>query len=121
MALAIATDPPSDTSVLTLSDVTLTITSGTPTVTVTWTDDAADQYILLAFSPPMSAGRRFPPRFWQEEVLPSEDGDGTVSPTANFTAEFGTLIQGQRVFAKLTPVNGLGWTGTPSIVSAVIS
>jgi len=111
--------PPGDTTVPVLSDVVLSaaITGGVLSADFTSTGTAAD-FILCAVAPLQSAGRSFVGRWWQAQVFP---GNVTAAEVYDqFVAEFGALVEGRKVFMKLTPVNQYGVTGAPTTVSAVV-
>lgn len=110
--------PPEAVETPTLSEVTFTLDQ-TPTVTVAGEADQVG-FGLVAFSPPLSPGRRFPTRFWQAGVVALTDDSFTSAQATAFVAEFGGLILDNRVFVKVTPVNAEGWTGTPTILNAQV-
>jgi hypothetical protein len=103
--------PPADSSVWSPSDLAFTATAGTPALSVTWTAGDAADYLLIAWAKPQSSGRSFVSNYWQEAV---EAADGaTYNALAGFTAQYGALAIGQRLFLKGTPVNQYGVTGVP--------
>lgn len=118
VSLALSTDPPASTATPTLTAVSLLLNDG-PNFAIDFTSDAAG-YALFAASPPLSPGRHFPPRFWQASAGGIAEGDAEQPIETPYIAEFGALTLGTRIFAKITPVNSEGWTGTPTIVSAVV-
>jgi hypothetical protein len=81
---------------------------------------SADDFILLAFSPPQSSGRTFCKTFWQQVVLPGDSVGGATYGT-DYVAQFGTISAGQKVFLRATPVNQYGVTGVPVILPATAS
>jgi hypothetical protein len=112
--------------VLTLPDVTpstMAFSIATGLSIALFTGSAGD-YVTVGLSKPMSSARRFTKTFWQP---PGADGhpDAAAEPwtmtTAAYAGEFGTPISGQRVFARLTPVNNDGWYGSPIIISAIVT
>lgn len=116
---ALPTVPPSSSSVMSLGVVTAVATvSGGIVITQSLGDP--DQWILVAVSRPLSPARTFMKTFWQALVV-----DGTVAPItvtkASYEGQFGTLIAGQKIMIKLTPVNGDGFTGTPLIFPVVVA
>jgi len=116
---SLPTDPPSDLDAGTLSGVVLTATAGTPALSLAYAVSPTTGKLLFAWSPPMSAGRSFNGRWWQSDALAAS----TASPLdalSKYTSEFGTLIAGQKLFCKVTPVSADGWAGVSTVVSAVI-
>lgn len=92
---------------------------GVITITLSGGGSASD-FILIAFSRPVSAGVTFMKTFWQQtHVAASSVGAATYGPA--YVAEFGTIPVGTKVFLKLTPVNQYGVTGTPVIQVATVS
>lgn len=81
---------------------------------------AAGDFALIAFSRPVSAGVSFMKTFWQATHVAGTSVAAYVA-TAAYNAQFGTAVAGQKIFAKVTPVNQYGVTGTPVIVSAIVS
>lgn len=119
IAAAIGTEPPTTTETWAIGASALEI-DDVPTVTMTFAVTGVTGKALVAFSPPLSPGRRFPTRFWQEASVAAAAGTVAHTATGPFTAEFGNPTLGQRVFCKITPVNAEGWTGTPLIVSTIV-
>lgn len=112
---SISLDPP--TSTTTLAPGGTFAATGSPSATFTFTPDGGGDtgdFVLLAFSPPMSTGRTFNNRWWQQ-LHYAANSSTLIDLLAAYQAEFGTVITGTRIFWKLTPVNGSGWTGTPVI------
>ena len=70
-------------------------------------------YLLVAVSAPQSAGRSFCKTFWQATKVAGNSVAALVLTTA-YTAQFGNIAAGQRIFYKLTPVNQYGVAGTPN-------
>lgn len=92
---------------------------GVITITLSGSGSASD-FILIAFSGPQSAGITFCKTFWQQTHVPASSVGAATYGTA-YVAQFGTIPAGSKVFLKLTPVNQYGVTGTPVILSAVVS
>jgi hypothetical protein len=115
----ILTVPPTSWDAGVITDPSLTATAGTPTLSVTFSAPTVTTYVLVSFAPPQSSGRNFVNNFWQSSV---ESATGSpVDALASFTAQFGALSVGQRIFCKLTPVSTDGVTGTPTIFSKQIT
>ncbi len=112
--------PPASTAMFTFIGPTFSAAAAVPSLDVTFNSTgAADDFILVAYSPPMSAGRSFTGTFWQAAVVAgnSADYDGNVA----FAGQFGALVAGQRVFVRCTPVNKYGVTGAPFILSTIVA
>lgn len=92
---------------------------GVITITLTASGSASD-FILVAFSKPLSAGVTFNGTWWQESHIAGNSTGGATFGTA-YVAQFGTIPAGSKVFVKLTPVNQYGVTGVPVIQPAVVS
>lgn len=92
---------------------------GVITITLTASGGASD-FILVAFSKPLSAGVTFNGTWWQESHIAGNSTGGATFGTA-YVAQFGTIPAGSKVFVKLTPVNQYGVTGVPVIQPAVVS
>jgi hypothetical protein len=114
VAESLPTDPPtSNTTTSPVISAWTFVVGTTPAATLTLDGSgSADDFILVAFCLPLSAGRSFVPAWWQNQVVA---GDATTisDVLADYEAEFGAPVAGQRVFVKLTPVNQYGVTGTP--------
>lgn len=93
--------------------------TGVVTLTLDGTGDS-DDYILVAFARPTSAGVSFVSNFWQQQVLPADTATPVLVGPA-IIAQFGTLASGNKLFVKLTPVNNTGVTGVPVIRPIIIS
>jgi hypothetical protein len=117
---ALPTSPPVSTTTAAPVVTVFTVTHlGVITITMTASGGATD-FILIAFSAPVSAGVTFQKTFWQQTHVAGNSLGGATFGTA-YVAQFGTIPAGTKVFLKLTPVNQYGFTGTPLIMSAVVS
>lgn len=115
---ALPTVPPLSASVFSAGAPTFTVVSaGAITLTPTGAGVAAD-FLLYAFSAPVSAGVSFMKTFWQAGHVAGNSVAAIVATTAYHT-QFGTPAVGQKVFVKVTPVNQYGVTGTPNIITAI--
>lgn len=117
---ALPTIPPVSSATGTPVCSVFTVTHlGVITITLGGGGSASD-FILVSFSAPLSAGVTFNKTFWQQTHVPASSVGGATFGTA-YVAQFGTIPAGSKVFLKLTPVNQYGVTGTPVILSAVVS
>jgi hypothetical protein len=117
---ALPTIPPVSTAVAAPVVTVFTVThAGVITLTMTASGGASD-FILLSFAAPVSAGVSFQKTFWQQTKLAGNSTGGATYGSA-YVTQFGTIPVGSKVFMKLTPVNQYGWSGTPVILSAIVS
>jgi hypothetical protein len=119
---ALPTNPPATTETPDVSAATAVFDLSTGWAFTFPGTGASGDFLTYAFSPPLSAGRRFNRTFWQplspDGVFSGDDTEGAFT-TAKYQAEFGTVTAGQVVFCKITPVNSGGWTGTPIVLRVV--
>ena len=117
---ALPTVPPVSSTVAAPVMTVFSVTHlGVITVTLTPSGNASD-YILIAFSAPVSPGVSFMKTFWQQLHV-AGNSTGAATYGAAYVAQFGTIPAGSKVFVKLTPVNQYGVTGTPLITSCIVS
>ena len=117
---AVVSAVPASSAVWTPGPASMTAASGTPSVSVIYTAGSAGDFLNIAFSSQQSAGRTFNSNWWQATSIDA----ATASPydgTSAYTAQFGTLSSGLKIFCKLTPVNQYGVTGVPVVVNAIIT
>lgn len=120
VGVALPTIPPVSSATTAPVASVFTVTHlGVITITLSGTGSASD-FILIAFSAPVSAGVTFMKTFWQQTHAAASSVGGATYGTA-YVAQFGTIPAGSKVFLKLTPVNQYGVTGTPVIMTAVAS
>lgn len=77
-------------------------------------------YQVYAFSAPQSAGTTFCKTFWQAGHVVGNSVAAIVATTV-YTAQFGAVAVGQRIFVKVTPVNAYGVSGQPSIYYSTVT
>jgi hypothetical protein len=112
--------PPVSNAVASAGTPTLTaVHAGAITLTPAGLGAAAD-FQLYAFSPPQSSGTSFCKTFWQAGHVSGSSTTAIVATSA-YTAQFGAVVAGQRIFFKVTPVNQYGVTGVPYISFASVS
>ncbi len=84
----------------------------------------ASDFVVAAFSRPVSAGIGFMKTFWQP-LGAAGYIDAASAPyllaLAPYATEFGVVVVGQKIFVRLTPVNQFGWNGTPVIISVLVT
>lgn len=81
---------------------------------------AATDFILIAFSKPVSSGVSFNKTYWQQTHVAASSVGGATYGTA-YVAQFGLPPAGSRVFLQLTPVNQYGVKGVPVVMMATVS
>lgn len=114
------TVPPASAAVFSAGVPTFTaVHAAAITVTPTGLGGATD-FLLVAFSAPVSAGVSFMKTFWQATHLAGNATTAYVATTA-YEAQFGAPVTGQKLFLRATPVNQYGVAGTPSIISCIVS
>jgi hypothetical protein len=111
---AVETTPPVDSTVFAVGAVTISAVGGTSMSITLEGNGSADDFALLAFSKPQSAGVSFNKTFWQQ-LVQAGDVSTAVNVYAAYTAQFGVAPAGTRIFYKVTPVNQYGVTGVPVI------
>lgn len=114
------TVPPTTTAQDAIVPVTASInTTGTPAYLVNWTPGDPANFVLVAASKPMPAGRSFNKTFCQLIVMGADAG--SIDVKTQYNAQFGVPPIGSRVFVKVTPVNADGVTGGAVISSAIVT
>jgi hypothetical protein len=117
---ALPTATPATNATPTVGVPTLTaVHAGAITLTPTGLGLVTD-YVLYAFSAPQSSGTSFCKTFWQAGKVAANSVAAVVA-TAAYTAQFGPVQAGQRIFFKVTPVNQYGVSGTPYISFATVT
>jgi hypothetical protein len=117
---AMVTSTPASNATPPLGTPTLTaVHAAAITLTPTGLGVSTD-YITYAFSAPQSSGTSFCKTFWQAGHAAANSSTAIVA-TAAYTAQFGAVQAGQRIFFKITPVNQYGVTGTPYISFATVT
>lgn len=112
--------PPVSNAVASAGVPTLTaVHAGAITLTPTGLGAMGD-FQLYAFSAPQSSGTSSMATFWQAGHVAGNSVVAIVA-TAAYTAQFGAVTAGQRIFFKVTPVNQYGVTGTPYISYATVT
>jgi hypothetical protein len=112
--------PPSDFSVYSQSGAALSFSLVTGAAFSLLGAGLASDFVLVSLSQPLPAGRSFPGRISQLQVQPGNQIHFTIT-TAIYAARFGTPAIGQKVFARLTPVNSKGVRGVPVTISAIVA
>lgn len=117
---ALTASPPVSNAVASAGVPTLTaVHAGAITLTPTGLGAMAD-FQLYAFSSPQSSGISFCKTFWQAGHVAGNSSTAIIATTA-YTAQFGAVVAGQRIFFKVTPVNQYGVTGVPYISFASVT
>ena len=104
--------PPVSTATISPVVVVSTMThAGVGTLTLAAGGLSTD-FVLIAFSKPMGAGRSFVGTYWQQTHIAANVVTATLFGPG-YVAQFGAPTVGQKIGYKLTPVNQYGVTGTP--------
>lgn len=111
-------DPPDTSEVFAPTGIVVTADAG-PNVSIAFDAVAADSYLLVSASRPVSPAVSFNKTFRQMAVAVAAADEADI--TAAWLAGYGTVTEGLKIFFKLTPVNSRGVTGIPVIVSAIIA
>lgn len=118
--LALPTVPPISNAVFAAGFSAFTaVHAGAITLTPTGTGGATD-FLLIAMSAPQSGGTGYCKTFCQIDKIAGNVVAATVL-TALYTAQFGAVAAGQRLFYRLTPVNQYGVAGTPNIGFIIVT
>jgi hypothetical protein len=116
---ALPTDAPATGDVFSVSGASITTLDDSPEATIAFGITVpTGSFLLIQCSPQVSAGRMFNGRWWQASV--SSASESTLDLAPSITPEFGALVEGKKIFFKLTPVNQYGITGTSKILSGII-
>ena len=121
LTLALPTAPPTTTETPDVSAVTCSYSVASGATVNDFTGDSED-FITVSFSKPMGSGRRFTKTFWQPlgaDGITSADTEPYTIAASVYIAEFGTVVVGQVIFIKVTPINAGGFGGTPNIIRVV--
>jgi hypothetical protein len=115
-------DPPVSNAVTPVGIITFSATNtGTPALNLTLDGaGAATDKITISFARQVSSGVSFVKTFWQADVADANDDTPITGLLALYTAQFGALVSGKKLFLRLAPVNQYGVTGTPTITSVVV-
>jgi hypothetical protein len=117
--LAASTAVPVSNAVFGPAPVTFSF-SHTSGGSITFTAGGASDKLLVAYSKPMSPGRSFN-RTFQQQTTVAGTGTPVAITTAAYGAIFGTPTVGQKIFARVTPVNQYGVAGAPVFIAAIVS
>jgi hypothetical protein len=102
-----------------VSGLALTATAGTPALSLSWTSGGGDDFLFFQFAKPQSSGRSYVSNYWGSFF--DTDDNTPYNALSAFVAQFGALAIGQRIFARVTPLNQYGVRGTPVVVSKQIT
>lgn len=91
----------------------------TPAFAPTFPAIPATMYATLSVSQQYGAGVNFNATWWQIGVVAA--AATTLNMLIPYVAQFGSLVTGKRIFAKMTPINQYGVQGTPNTVSAIVT
>jgi hypothetical protein len=118
------TTPPVATGTFSFSGVSLSAAAGAATMSLAWTSGnvPAGMQVIVEATTQMSAGKNFFKNLFRYlQNLPAADATPTSIYTA-WNARFGTLVAGQKVAVRVTPMNQVtGERGVGTIVSAIVA
>lgn len=117
--IAASTAVPLSNAVFGPAPVTFTF-SHTTGGSIAFTAGGATDKLLVAYSKPMSPGRSFNRTFTQQSANVGNTTPITITAVA-YSAIYGTPSVGQKIFARVTPVNQYGVSGAPVFVAAIVS
>lgn len=119
-SLTLPTVPPLANAVYTPSVLTFVANeTTTPAFAPTFTPGPAASVLLVATSQMYGAGVNYNGTWWQQ--VSAAATVATLNLLAGYTAHWGSLVTGKKLFAKFTPVNQYGVTGIPVIVQTIIT
>jgi len=117
--ITLNTTPPLSNAVFGPAPVTFTF-SHTTGGSLAFSVGGSSDKLLVAYSRPMSAGRSFNRTFTQQSAAAGNTSPITIT-AAVYAAAFGTPSVGQKIFARVTPINQYGFGGAPVFVAAIVS
>lgn len=92
------------------------------TIAYTTTPLATGVKLHIEATPPQSAGVQIVPVSKLRSLFVT--AAAAASPAnvlAAYTAKYGALVAGQRIFFRLTPIGGTGLSNTPSYTSVIVT
>lgn len=120
----IVADPPSPGTVENVIAGAITMTSGSPSLSVAFAPTVpADTGVIIAATAPMSAGKAFVKSEFRQIAVLAAAATSPWNGLSAYTAKFGAVgAIGQKVFIRFTPVNRVtGQAGSPSISSVIVA
>lgn len=92
----------------------------TSTMTLTWDDVTVGQTVLVSLTPPMSAGKYFVKSQYRLITVAIQATASPLNLWALYIARFGAPVAGQKIHAKVLPINDTtGQAGVPETISAI--
>lgn len=117
------TDPPTVLSQGSVFPVTFTIAAATGGSLAFSVQDGSG-FVTIGYSRQLSPGRTFNKTFWEPKGglnVAQDDTSPLALSKANYEAQFGTLVAGNRVFAKVNHFTSDFWLVESTIVSALVT
>jgi hypothetical protein len=114
---AVSTTPPTDLTVNPVTPVTI-YADDTGAFIVTYAAAAGGDFVLGAYSALLSPGVQFNKTFTQGAVDATQLGMMDLSDA--FAAQWGSMVTGRRVFARVQPVNASGLSSPGVIVQTAV-
>lgn len=115
---SILSDVPAET-IFSSNAIGATAVAGTPALSVTFTPPNPGQVLLIDASQQVSAGRSY----WSDFRRLVERDDAATSPyngLTAYTAKFGALVEGQRIFFRSSVMNECGVIGPRAVISIIV-
>lgn len=112
--------PPLNSTVFSASGTSAVFTLATGLVVTFSGLGSSDDYQCVGLSKPVPGGRSFWNTFTQTTVEAGDAVSYTIT-TADYGDLFGTPQLGQKVFIRVTPVNGYFVKGVPVVISATVA
>ena len=94
---------------------------GIEAMLLSWADTTAGQTVLVFLTPPMSAGKYFVKSQYRLLTTAVQSTASPIDIWTDYVARFGTPIEGQKVYAKVIPINNTtGQAGVVETISAIV-
>lgn len=124
IGVAPITAPPAPSPVGYIDSLTITAAAGTPALSAAFTgiDLDATQSIIVEATAPQSAGKSFVKSEYRQISVISATATSPANLLAAYTAKFGALVEGQKVFVRFRVVSEVtGLSGQATSASAIIA
>ena len=89
---------------------------------LSWADTTTGQTVLVFVTPPMSAGKYFVKSQYRLLSTAVQSSGSPLELWTAYAARFGTPVAGQKVYAKVIPINNTtGQAGVVETISAIVA
>lgn len=116
--------PPLPSEVTGPLTITLTASVTGPAMSLAWTGGAVptDMAWIVRATPQVSPGKSFVKNLYRNIAQISEASTTPYNLLAEYNTRFGTLVEGQKIFVEVVPVNSAtGLKGTPLSTSVIVA